>query len=84
MLSFKLMCVMFDVVQVETLRVDGEAVILGRDLDLLALEVQHRMIAAVMAELQLVRLAAQSQAQNLMAEADAEDRLLTEQIAGHS
>jgi hypothetical protein len=34
----------------------------------------YRMIAAVMAELQLVGLAAERQADQLMAEADAEDR----------
>ena len=43
--------------------------------------VEHRLIRAAMAELQLVRLAAERQAEQLMAETDAEDRLLAEQAA---
>ena len=54
--------------------IDGEAVVLGRDLDLVRGEVLHRVVAAAMAELQLERLPAQRQAEDLMAEADAEDR----------
>src|SRR5687767_3885722 len=33
------------VVQIQTLRVDSESVILSRNLDLLAVDVQHRMIS---------------------------------------
>ena len=39
------------------------------------------MIGAAMAELQLVSLAAEREAENLMAEADAEDRRLADQPA---
>ena len=78
------MCVMFDVIQIQAVRIHGEAVILRRDLDLVALDIQNRMIAAVMSELQLVGRAAQSESQNLMAKTDPEDRLLPEQIAEHS
>ena len=67
----------FDVVQIEALRIHGEAVILRRDLDLLALDVQNRMIAAVMSELQLVSPAAQRESENLMPEANPEHRLLS-------
>ena len=45
------------------------------------LVVHDRVIAAAMAELQLVGLAAQREAEQLMAEADAEDRLLAVQLA---
>ena len=41
----------------------------------------HRLVAAVMAELELVGLAAERQAEDLVAEADAEDRLLADQLA---
>src|SRR5690242_20179127 len=68
------------VVQVETLRVDGETVVLCCDLNLLALEVQNRMIAAMMAELQLVGLPAQSQSHNLVTETDSKDRFLSQQF----
>ena len=42
------------------------------------------MIAAMMAELQLVGLSAQSQSHNLMPETDSEDRFLSQQLRGHS
>ena len=44
-------------------------------------QIHHRLVGAVVAELELVGLAAERQAQDLMAEADAEDRLLAEQLA---
>ena len=43
--------------------------------------VQHRVIRAAVAELELEGLAAQRQTENLMAEADAEDRFLADQLA---
>jgi hypothetical protein len=51
-------------------------VVMTGDLHLAGLRVLHRMIAAVMPELQLVGLAAKRQTNQLMAQADAEDRLL--------
>src|SRR6185436_18305510 len=69
-----------DLVQVQTFRIDREAVILCGNLYLLALEIQHRMIAAVMAEFQLVRFAAESEAHDLMAKADSEDWFLSQQF----
>ena len=56
-----------DVVQVETLRIHSETMILRRDFHLLARDVQDRVISAMMPELQLVRLAAQSEPHDLMA-----------------
>ena len=44
--------------------------------------VQHRLVGAAVAELELERLRPERQAEQLMAEADAEDRLLAEQVAG--
>ena len=56
--------------------IDRKAVVLRRDLDLSGLEKFHRMIRAAVAELQLEGLAAEREPENLMAEADAEDRLV--------
>ena len=53
--------------------VDREAVVLGADLDLAGREVLAGLVAAVVAELELVRLAAEREAEDLVAEADAED-----------
>ncbi len=64
----------FDVVGVERIRVHREAVVVRGDLDLVGDLVQHRMIGAAVAELQLVGLAAERQAQDLVPQADAEDR----------
>ena len=64
-----------DLVQVERIGIHREAVIVRRDLHLVGELVQHRVIGAAMAELQLVGLAAKREAENLMAQADAENRL---------
>ncbi len=61
--------------------IDGEVVIVRGDLDLAGLHLLHRMIAAVMSELQLVSLAAQRQPDQLMPQTDSEDRNLAHQIA---
>ena len=58
------------------IRVGGEAVVLGGDRDLAGLEVLHRLIAAAMAELELESGAAESVGDHLVAEADAEDRVV--------
>ena len=54
--------------------IDGEAVVLGGDLDLAGPLVAHRVIGAAVAELELEGLAAEGLAQELVAQADAEDR----------
>src|ERR1039457_6780061 len=51
---------------------DGEAVVLGRDRDAARLNVLHGMVRAAVAELELVRGAAEREAQELLPEADAE------------
>src|SRR5712692_741523 len=61
------------------LRVHAEAVVLRGDLDAPRLEVLHRVIGAVMAELELVGAAPEGQAQDLVAEADAEDGQLADE-----
>ena len=48
----------FDVVQIEAVRIYRETVILCRDLDLIALETENRMVSAVVAELEFERTAA--------------------------
>ena len=55
-------------------RLDGEAVVLRRDLDAARLEVLHRVIAAAVAELELERPSAERQREHLVAQADAEQR----------
>src|SRR4051794_16234883 len=64
----------FDIVRVQRIGIDCEAVILRRDLDASAAQILDRMIAAAVSELQLVRAAAERQAEELVAETDAEDR----------
>src|SRR5262249_28245559 len=65
----------------EGLRAYREAMILGRDLHFVRTLVEHRLISAAVAELQLEGLAAQRQAEQLMAQTDSEDRLLADQAA---
>ena len=54
--------------------VHREAVVLAGDLDLAGGEVLHRLVGAAMAAVQLVGARAERQRQQLVAEADAEDR----------
>ena len=65
----------------ERVGIDGEAVVLRGDLDAAGAEVFDRMVAAAVAELELVGLAAEGQAEELVAEADAEDRDLADEMA---
>lgn len=58
----------------QAVRIDGKAVIVTGNFDMLRVEIFHRLIAAAMTEFQLVRPAAQGEAQQLMAEANAEER----------
>ena len=70
------MCVISTSFRLSESGIHREAVIVRSDLHFVRDFVQHRMIRAAMSELQLVGFAAQRQAQNLMAQADAEDRHL--------
>src|SRR4030081_4071134 len=63
----------------QRIRIDREIVVVGGDLDLARLELLDRMITAVVSELQLERLAAQRNSNQLMSEADSEDRLPSHQ-----
>src|SRR5881396_3853641 len=56
-----------------------KVVVLGRDLHFASLQVEHRMVRPVVAELQLIRLQSQRKSDDLMAEADSEDGPLSEQ-----
>ncbi len=58
----------------QRLLVDREAVVHRGDLDLAGGQVLHRMVRAVMALMHLHRLAAEREAEHLVAEADAEGR----------
>src|SRR4029453_13047522 len=57
----------------EGLGVDGEPVVLRRHLDVAGLQVVHRVVRAAVAELELERPGPAGQAEDLVAEADAED-----------
>ena len=61
--------------------INGEIVVMRRDLDLARVQLLHRMIATVMPELELERFAAERKTRKLMAEADAEDRLAPHEAA---
>src|SRR5581483_11656174 len=71
----------FDIVLAQRVGIDGEAMILRGDLDAAAAQILDRMIAAAMSELQLVRPAAERESEQLMAEADAEERNLADELA---
>src|SRR6266568_3625316 len=70
-----------DCARLERIRIDRETVVLRRDFDLLRFQIQHRMVPAVMAELQLVGAAAEREADDLVAEADAEDGDAAHEVA---
>src|SRR5699024_6036423 len=55
-------------------RGEGETVVLGGDRDLAGLEILHRHVGAAVAELQLVGVQAEGAAEDLVAEADTEER----------
>ena len=71
----------FDIAGFQRIRVNGEPVILRGDLHPSSRVVQHRMVCAVMSELQLVRLRSQCQAQQLMTQTNAENGSLADQLA---
>src|SRR5690606_790163 len=62
----------------ERLAVHGKSMVLRGDLDLAVLQIQHGLIGAPVAELQLERLPPQRQPQQLMPQADPEDGSLSE------
>src|SRR5947207_14114884 len=61
-----------------------EALILGSDLDLARFEIFHRLIAAAMAEFQFEGLPAKSLAENLVTEANSENRQISLNQLAHS
>src|ERR1035438_5024585 len=71
----------FDVVEIERIRVHREAVIVRGDFDAAGELMAHRMVGAAMSELQLVGFAAEGEAEQLVAQADAEDGLLADELA---
>src|ERR1017187_6847240 len=71
----------FDLAQVERIRVHGEPVIVRGDLHAPGEFIAHRMVGAAMSELELVGLAAKGEPEQLVAETDAEDGLLTDELA---
>ena len=66
---------------VERIGIDREAVVVRGDFDALRQLVDDRMVGAAVAEFQFVGFAAEGEAENLVAEADAEDRRLADEAA---
>ena len=64
----------------ERLRVHGESVILRGDGNFACAQIFYRLIGPTMAEFQFECRAAEREAENLMAEANPEDRLFAHQI----
>src|ERR1019366_2138884 len=71
----------FDVVEIERVRVHGEAVIVRGDLDAAGDLIADGVVGAAMSELELVGFAAEGQAEQLVTEADAENGLLADEFA---
>src|SRR5438477_5526649 len=69
----------FDVCR-KRLRIDGETVILRGDGDPAALQIFYRLVRATMSELQFECRSAKREAEDLMAEANSEDRFLAHQV----
>src|ERR1700756_719551 len=63
----------------QRIRIDGEVMVVRGDLDLAVVRLLYRMIAAMVAELQLVTPAPKRETDQLVAETDTEDRLLAYQ-----
>ena len=61
--------------------IDGKAMVLRGDLDIVTLSTSYRLVATAMTEFQLVGLAAQRNREQLVAEADAKEWNLAEQLA---
>src|SRR5260370_34155512 len=70
-----------DLALLQRIRVNREIVIVGGDLDLAGVELLHRMVSAVVSEFEFESLAAESNPDQLMSQADAENRLLAHQFA---
>src|SRR5215813_12653803 len=68
-----------DLVRVQTVGVNREAVVVRSDFDAAIASVLHGLIAAAMAEFQFEGLASERQAEQLVAQTDAEDRRGAEQ-----
>ena len=65
----------------QRIRINGKIVVVGGDLNFSGFKLLHRMVAAMMPELEFERLAAECDARKLMSEADAEDGLPSHQAA---
>ena len=67
--------------RIQRLRVYAETVVLGSDFNFPCLQILNRLVCAAVAKFQFIGLGAVSQAQNLVPQADAEDRFLAQQFA---
>ena len=71
----------FDLGIAQRTGIDAEAMILRSNFNLAGAVVQHRVIGAVVAELQLVRFAPESQTEDLVTETDPEDGNFANKLA---
>src|SRR5271157_4334357 len=69
------------VARLKRIGIDGEVVIVAGDLHFARIHLLHRMIAAVMSELELISLASKSDPDQLVPETDSEDRCSSSQLA---
>src|SRR5215216_2840271 len=69
-----------DIIQVERLGIDGEAMILGSDFDLFSPDVQYRMIASMVTEFQFECLCTKGQTEYLMTKTNAEHWFFSEEL----
>src|SRR6185369_1830906 len=68
----------FDFAWIQRVRIDGEVVVVSGDLNLAVLQLLYRMISAVVSELELVGLSAESETNQLVSETNAEKRHATD------
>ena len=71
----------FDFAIWQRIRIDGEVMVVRRDLDLPRCQLLHRMISAVMSKLELKSFPAEGDAGELMSETDAKDGLASHEAA---
>ncbi len=71
----------FDIVHVQRIRIHRETVIVRGNLHSLGQLIEHRVIRATMPELQFVSFPAEGEPQDLIAQANAKNRRLADQLA---
>ena len=71
----------FNFFRIERMKVDAEPVVLGSDGDFSSLKIFDRLICTSVTEFQLKRLSSKGQSQELVPQANSEDRFFPDQLA---